>query len=208
MLLVLGGTIIYVITKSSTTDAKTETAQTSTASGRLGTSDAPSISQGQPGGISVGADTPQGGSFGLQSNLGQQNGSSSKTASNFPGPESFGIYDEHKSGKAALFGDIIVGDGAEVKEGVKVAVLYQGWLTNGTLFDQSKTNDKGQTEAFLFEVGKHQVIVGWEQDIVGMKVGGKRRFIIPPAVGYGASAQGTIPANSTLVFDVTLVSTQ
>lgn len=121
-----------------------------------------------------------------------------------PGPDSFDEYEQYKSRTEALFGDLRMGDGAIAEVGKRVAVQYRGWLTNGKQFDESYA--RGQP--FAFTIGEHRVILGWEQAILGMKVGGKRRFIIPSAVGYGAQAHGDIPANSLLVFDVELVSVQ
>lgn len=125
-----------------------------------------------------------------------------------PGPETFGQYEQYKSGQSGLFGDIVVGSGNEAVSGKKVAVYYKGWLTNGTLFDQSRLDEASKLQPFIFTLGAGQVIPGWEQTIAGMKVGGKRRVIIPPAVGYGATAQTGIPANSVLVFDVELLAIQ
>jgi FKBP-type peptidyl-prolyl cis-trans isomerase len=87
-------------------------------------------------------------------------------------------------------------------------MLYQGWLTNGQSFDQTRKNEQGQLEPFIFTLGSGQVIPGWEQTIAGMKEGGKRRLIIPASSGYGAVSQGPIPANSMLIFDVELVAVQ
>jgi peptidylprolyl isomerase len=98
--------------------------------------------------------------------------------------------------------DLVVGTGATAAVGDTVTVNYVGTLTNGTKFDSSY--DRGQT--FSFRIGAGQVIAGWEQGVPGMKVGGKRRLTIPPSLGYGNQAVGPIPANSTLLFDVDLVS--
>ena len=100
--------------------------------------------------------------------------------------------------------DYVVGTGAVAHSGDKVEMQYTGWLLEcGTPFDSSRT--RGQ--AFPVTLGQHQVIPGWEEGIPGMKVGGKRKLIIPPALAYGARGQPpTIPANSTLVFDVELVT--
>ena len=100
--------------------------------------------------------------------------------------------------------DEVVGTGAEAVAGKNVTVNYVGTLTNGTKFDSSF--DRNQP--FSFQLGGGQVIKGWDQGVVGMKVGGKRKLVIPPALGYGDQANSSIPANSTLIFEVTLVSVQ
>lgn len=97
-----------------------------------------------------------------------------------------------------------VGDGASPQKGQRVTVNYTGWLTNGTKFDSSL--DRNQP--FQFVLGG-QVIPGWNQGVATMKVGGKRRLIIPASLGYGArGAPPRIPANATLIFDVELLSIQ
>ncbi len=103
------------------------------------------------------------------------------------------------------YGDITVGTGPVVKTGDKVTMQYTGWLqSTGVRFDTSRQAGRGP---FPLTLGQHQVIQGWEEGIPGMRVGGKRRLIIPPALGYGAQGYPpTIPANSTLVFDVEVVS--
>ena len=98
--------------------------------------------------------------------------------------------------------DEVVGTGPEVKSGDTVTVNYVGTLTDGTKFDSSY--DRNQP--FTTQIGVGQVIKGWDEGIVGMKVGGKRKLIIPPSLGYGDQAAGTIPPNSTLIFEVELVS--
>ena len=98
--------------------------------------------------------------------------------------------------------DIKVGTGDKAIGGMDVTVHYTGWLTNGTKFDSSV--DRG--EPFTFRLGGHQVIQGWDQGVVGMKVGGKRRLEIPPTLGYGSrGAGGVIPPNATLIFDIELL---
>jgi len=96
------------------------------------------------------------------------------------------------------------GEGAEVKIGQSVTVKYIGALArNGTIFDASSDHQGG---TFTFKVGGGEVIKGWDQGVPGMKVGGKRRILIPASLGYGNQAVGTsIPANSDLVFDVEIV---
>ena len=98
--------------------------------------------------------------------------------------------------------DLKVGDGATAQNGDTVSVNYTGWLTDGTKFDTSI--DRGQT--FDFTLGARQVITGWDEGVVGMKVNGTRLLIIPPSLGYGSTANGSIPANSTLIFEVQLVA--
>lgn len=95
--------------------------------------------------------------------------------------------------------DIIVGQGAEAKSGDTVTVNYLGTLLDGTKFDSSYDRNA----PFTTQIGVGQVIKGWDEGIVGMKVGGKRKLIIPPDLGYGAQGAGdSIPPNSTLIFEV------
>ena len=97
--------------------------------------------------------------------------------------------------------DLVVGTGAEAKKGDTVRVHYTGWLTDGTKFDSSL--DRGRL--FAFPLGGGRVIKGWDEGVVGMKIGGKRKLTIPPEMGYGArGAGGLIPPNATLVFEVEL----
>ncbi len=98
--------------------------------------------------------------------------------------------------------DLVVGTGATAVAGDTVTVHYVGTLLNGTKFDSSY--DAGRP--FTFKIGAGQVIAGWDQGVPGMKVGGKRRLTIPPSLGYGNQAVGPIPANSTLRFDIDLLS--
>lgn len=98
--------------------------------------------------------------------------------------------------------DIVVGTGDEAVAGKTVTVKYVGTLTDGTQFDASANHGDG---TFSFTLGAGQVIQGWDQGVVGMKVGGTRKLTIPPAMGYGAQAVGSIPANSTLIFQIELV---
>jgi len=98
--------------------------------------------------------------------------------------------------------DLVVGTGATAAAGDTVTVHYVGTLLNGTKFDSSY--DAGRP--FTFKIGAGQVIAGWDQGVPGLKVGGKRRLTIPPSLGYGNQAQGPIPPNSTLRFDIELLS--
>ena len=97
--------------------------------------------------------------------------------------------------------DTLVGTGATVKAGDTVKIHYTGTLEDGTVFDSSLTRN----EPFETQVGVGMLIQGWDQGIPGMKVGGKRHLVIPSELGYGNRAVGSIPANSTLIFDVELL---
>ena len=98
--------------------------------------------------------------------------------------------------------DIVLGEGVFAENGDTLTVNYQGWLENGTQFDSSI--DRGVP--FIFTLGIGQVIKGWDEGILGMKVGGIRELIIPPHLGYGNQAIYPIPANSILTFEVQLIS--
>lgn len=100
--------------------------------------------------------------------------------------------------------DIVVGTGASPKSGQEVTVHYTGTLDTGTKFDSSL--DRGQPFTFKIDVG--QVIKGWDEGVMTMKVGGKRKLVIPPQLGYGARRMGPIPPNSILVFEVELLGVQ
>jgi FKBP-type peptidyl-prolyl cis-trans isomerase FkpA len=106
--------------------------------------------------------------------------------------------------------DLHVGPGAEAAAGSVVTVSYTGWL-----YDGSRADHKGAvfdsslgTAGLQFTVGTGQVIQGWDQGIVGMKVGGLRRLVIPPSLGYGPVRFGPIPPNATLIFEVELIEIQ
>lgn len=97
--------------------------------------------------------------------------------------------------------DRIVGSGSEAQKGNRVFLNYVGRLADGTLFDTSC----GKRPPLDFILGQEQVIKGWDQGVVGMKVGGIRRLIIPSDLGYGQNGLGPIPSNAALVFDVELL---
>lgn len=105
--------------------------------------------------------------------------------------------------------DVTAGTGAEARPGMTVSVHYTGWLYDagaadkkGAKFDSSRDRN----EPFEFPLGAHRVIDGWDEGVAGMKVGGARELVIPPAMGYGARGAGSdIPPNATLVFDVELL---
>ena len=98
--------------------------------------------------------------------------------------------------------DIKIGEGQEVEKFNIVTVNYTGLLEDGTKFDSSL--NPGRTP-FRFTVGAGQVIKGWDEGLIGMKVGGKRKLSIPPELGYGSRDNGPIPANSTLIFEIDLL---
>ena len=105
--------------------------------------------------------------------------------------------------------DTKVGDGATAKAGNKVSVNYTGWLYENGAKGKKVDSSLDRNQPFQFTLGAHQVIPGWDEGVAGMKVGGTRTLIIPPALGYGArGAGGAIPPNATLIFDVDLLQVQ
>jgi FKBP-type peptidyl-prolyl cis-trans isomerase FkpA len=107
--------------------------------------------------------------------------------------------------------DLRVGTGAEAAAGNSLTVNYTGWL-----YDPTKTDLKGlqfdssanSTFPFSFTLGRQDVIAGWDRGIVGMKVGGVRKLVIPPSLAYGGVRNNSIPPYTTLVFEVELISIQ
>ena len=106
--------------------------------------------------------------------------------------------------------DLLIGTGATVDTGQLLTVHYTGWL-----FEQRASDNKGlQFDSSIgltpltFTLGAGQVIAGWDQGLVGMRVGGRRRLVIPPSLAYGAVRNRSIPPNATLVFDVELLEAQ
>ncbi len=104
--------------------------------------------------------------------------------------------------------DLLVGTGTAAANGNKLTVNYTGWI-----YDLAKTDQKGAvfdttlgTSSFTFTLGAGAVIQGWEEGLVGMKVGGSRRLVVPPSKAYGGTRSGPIPPNCTLMFEIELVS--
>lgn len=116
------------------------------------------------------------------------------------GPDADGFY---TSSTGLKFKDVTKGEGPRPRAGQTVVVHYTGWLTNGQKFDSSV--DRGQP--FEFVLGSGKVIKGWDEGVKGMHIGGQRRLLIPPQLGYGEKgAPGSIPPNAKLLFDIELLS--
>jgi FKBP-type peptidyl-prolyl cis-trans isomerase len=96
--------------------------------------------------------------------------------------------------------DVKVGTGAKAANGDLLTMVYKGTFSNGKVFDENM--DK---PTFTFTLGAGEVIKGWDKGVLGMKVGGERKLVIPPTLGYGSRTNGPIPANSTLYFDIKLL---
>ena len=98
--------------------------------------------------------------------------------------------------------DVKVGEGETARAGHRVSVHYTGTLMDGKVFDSSRPRN----DPFTFTLGQGEVIKGWDEGVAGMKVGGQRKLVIPPEMGYGRSGAGAaIPPNATLNFDVELL---
>ena len=106
-----------------------------------------------------------------------------------------------KSSRGVVINDVVVGQGAEVKDGELISVNYILSLSDGTVVQNSK--DFGAP--FKFTLGAGEVIPGWEQGFAGMRIGGVRTIIIPPELAYGSNQAGPIPPNSTLIFTIELL---
>jgi FKBP-type peptidyl-prolyl cis-trans isomerase FkpA len=102
--------------------------------------------------------------------------------------------------------DTVLGTGLDAANGKVVTVSYTGWLYSATASDNK--GSQFDTGSFSFTLGAGQVISGFDQGVLGMKVGGKRTLLIPSSMGYGASGSGSIPPNAGLVFEVTLTAVQ
>jgi FKBP-type peptidyl-prolyl cis-trans isomerase FkpA len=107
-----------------------------------------------------------------------------------------------KTPSGLRYQDVAEGQGTEAAADRTVSVHYTGWLPNGEKFDSSRDRN----EPFSFTLGAGQVIAGWDEGVAGMKVGGRRKLVIPADLGYGtAGAPPAIPPGATLVFDVELL---
>jgi FKBP-type peptidyl-prolyl cis-trans isomerase len=107
-----------------------------------------------------------------------------------------------KTPSGLRYQDVTQGEGTEATPDHTVSVHYTGWLPNGEKFDSSRDRN----EPFSFTLGAGQVIAGWDEGVAGMKVGGRRKLVIPSDLGYGtAGAPPDIPPGATLVFDVELL---
>jgi FKBP-type peptidyl-prolyl cis-trans isomerase FkpA len=103
--------------------------------------------------------------------------------------------------------DLTVGTGTEVTAGRTVTVNYSGWLYDPTRPENKGTGFDAQNGA-RFQIGVGMVIAGWDRGVPGMRVGGIRRLVVPPELGYGAAGRGPVPPNATMVFDIELVAVQ
>jgi FKBP-type peptidyl-prolyl cis-trans isomerase len=127
-------------------------------------------------------------------------GSSSLTSTLGLSPR-LGIHPDslRRVGRGVYIHDEQVGNGEVADSGMVVALHFVGLLTDGTIFSAT------ERKPFEFELGANEVIAGWEDGVLGMRVGGRRHLVIPPFLGYGARGDGPIPPDAVLVFDVTLV---
>ncbi len=122
-----------------------------------------------------------------------------------PYPGELTVKEEIKTSSGLKYIDMVEGDGSSPRNGRRVIVQYTGYLLDGTKFDSSV--DKGEPLSFI--MGAHGVIQGWEEGIMTMNIGGKRKLIVPPELGYGAEGYpGFIPGNAVTVFDIELVDVQ
>ena len=97
--------------------------------------------------------------------------------------------------------DLVLGSGKAAVKGALISTQYRGWLEDGTEFDSSYSRGK----PFQCVIGTRRVIQGWDQGLMGMQVGGKRKLWVPAHLGYGERQVGSIPPNSTLVFEIELL---
>jgi peptidylprolyl isomerase len=122
-----------------------------------------------------------------------------KPAAALPGAPGTGK--THKLPSGLQYIDIVVGSGKMAESGMTVSVNYSGWLTDGTPFDNSY--DRGTP--IVMQIDHAAIIPGWHEGLKGMRIGGKRKLVIPPDLAYGAEGRPGIPPNATLVFDLELV---
>jgi len=112
---------------------------------------------------------------------------------------------EQKNSNELQIDDVVIGNGATAESGKKVTVHYTGTLVDGKKFDSSKDRNR----PFTFDLGAGKVIKGWDEGVVGMKVGGTRKLIIPASMGYKErGVPGVIPPNSVLLFEVELLGVE
>ncbi len=109
-----------------------------------------------------------------------------------------------RTANGAYYRDLVVGTGAAAATGQTLVVRYTGWLSNGTQFD----TNVGSANPLTFKLGASQVILGFDEALVGARVGGQRQIIVPPSLGYGPYDYGPIPGNSVIVFKVEVISVQ
>jgi len=107
----------------------------------------------------------------------------------------------HPTASGLQYEDIVEGTGPSPTPGKSVTVNYTGTLESGKKFDSSFDHGK----PYEFVIGRGNVIKGWDEGLMSMKVGGKRKLIVPPALGYGRQGSGNIPPNATLIFEVELL---
>lgn len=105
-----------------------------------------------------------------------------------------------RTGSGLWYMDVREGDGARAEPGRTVSIAYTGWLADGTRFDGAAVD-----RPLEFVIGERRAIRGFEEGVRGMRVGGRRKLVVPPALGYGRERMGPVPANAVLVFDVELV---
>jgi peptidylprolyl isomerase len=105
-----------------------------------------------------------------------------------------------RTGSGLWYLDVREGDGARAEPGRTVWIAYTGWLPDGTRFDGAAVD-----RPLEFTIGQRKAIRGFEEGVRGMRVGGRRKLVVPPALGYGRERMGPVPANAVLVFDVELV---
>ncbi len=106
-----------------------------------------------------------------------------------------------RTGSGVYVRDLRPGSGRAAARGMRVAVRYTGWLPDGTPVDSTTAAEA----PVAFRLGEREVIGGWEQGLLGMRVGGRRQLVVPPRLGYGSRRVGAVPPNSVLVFAIDLV---